>query len=175
MAGSGVIILNGVGNEDGPHTLEFDGEPPMASDIGYSNTTSHLDADNMQNAIDEVNAKADNVSDIINIINDKLVNVDDLSFEISGWNTEQSIWSVTNGVLCGTIKIKTTTPSDITITSNYNIPQDYPIGIGIFTGSTTVASDIILYNHVISNTTFTEVCIVFSANWDESFTKKEST
>lgn len=175
MAGSGVIVLNGVGLPDGPHTIEFDGEPPMASDIGYDNTTSHLTADTMQSAIDDVNAKADGVSDIINIINNKLVNVDDLLFEVSGWTVEQSVFSVTNGVLCGSMKIKTTTPSNITVTSNYNIPQYYPIGVGIFTGSTTITSDIILYNHVITNTIFTEVCIVFSVNWDESFTKKEST
>lgn len=64
MSGSGTIVLNDVGNPDGPHIIEIDDTPPMASDIGYDNSESNLTATTMQGAIDEVNTKTSDINNI---------------------------------------------------------------------------------------------------------------
>lgn len=173
MAGSGVIILNGIGNPDGPHTIEFDDEPPTASDIMYDNTTSHLTATTMQEAIDQVNTKVTDAG---------LININDIEFTVSGWNdrldipiTQQFRPKVVNGVLCGHLAFSTTTPSTISLSCNYNIPQEEYIGTGWFSGPTTIAMDVIAIEHPIANTTFTQFYVVFSSKWNPSWTKKEST
>lgn len=169
MAGSGVIILTGVGNPDGPHTIEFNDEPPMASDIGYNNTISHLTADNMQGAIDEVNTK---------VVNAGLININDIVITATGATSLYSSVQVVNGVLCGVAGCVFPTAQSIVLNINYNVSGL----LGLFTriGSTYITTDTLSFTNGVSTITSAGgagdvVHLTFSQKWNPSWTKKEST
>lgn len=78
--GSGEIILNGIGNVEGPHTIEITPDPISAAIIGYDDSTTQLGSNNVQDAIEAIDTKSNTNSQNITELDGKVTtNIEDIS------------------------------------------------------------------------------------------------